>query len=134
MVGSLSAFLWFSHPLTLTSPGYWDTLGNKRSVLPGETISLLVWVRPKYSVQVYKTCTDTALSGYQFTLWSSGAWKIHLCTEKLILRQGRRRTRDLSNCNRTRYHWTIPPPIITCTRIEKSFKYIIMRFNSLAII
>ena len=29
-----------SHPLTLTAPGHWATLGNQRSGLSGETISL----------------------------------------------------------------------------------------------
>ena len=32
---------------------------------------------PKYGAQEYQACTDTTLSGYQFTLWSSGASEIY---------------------------------------------------------
>ena len=56
------------------------------------------------------TCTDTALSGYQFIPWSSGASDIHLlCPEKFTLGQCRFRTTELSICRRTGYHWTNAP-------------------------
>ena len=34
-------------------------------------------VQPTYGAQTYQTCIDTALPGYQFTPWSSGASEIH---------------------------------------------------------
>ena len=44
-------------------------------------------VKPTYGTQEYKTCTDTALSRYQFTPWSSGASEIHfLCQEKFTFK------------------------------------------------
>ena len=73
-----------SYPLTLTSPG-----------LPGETISLPECVQPTYGAQEYQNDTDTALSGYQSTPWSSGALEIHfLCPERFTLGQCMIRTRD----------------------------------------
>ena len=68
--------------------------------VPGETISLLVFVQPIHSVPEYQTCTDTAFSGYKFTPWSSGASEIHfLCPKKFMLGQCRIQTRDLLICS-----------------------------------
>ena len=61
-------------------------------------------------VQKYQTYTDIALSGYQFTFWSSGASEILLLyPEKFTLGQCRIRTRDLSIMSQTYYHWTNMP-------------------------
>ena len=43
-----------------------------------------------YGTQEYLTCTDTALTWYQFTPWSSGASEIYfLCPEEFTLGQCR---------------------------------------------
>ena len=61
----------FSHPLTLTSTGHWAALGNKRSSLPGETISLLVLCAAKApgNIKPAKTgpsqCTSSHLGRVQ---------------------------------------------------------------------
>ena len=53
----------------------------------GETMSLPLCVQPTYGAYEYQTCTDHALSVYQFTTWSSGATQIHFlcCQEKFTL-------------------------------------------------
>ena len=65
----------------------------------------LVCLQSTYGSEVYQTCTDTVLSGYQFTPWSSGTSEIHiLCPEKFTFGQCRITTRDLTIFSRTRYH------------------------------
>ena len=67
-------------------------------------------VLPTYGAQVYQTCTDTALSGYQFTSWLNEASEIHfLYPEKFTLGQCRILTTHLSICSRTCYHWSKAP-------------------------
>ena len=95
---SRSTTLWH-----LTTPGHWATLENLCSSLPGETFSGFVCSQHKAPRK--KFCTDTALSGYHFTPWSSWASEIHfLCPEKFRLGQCRIRTTDFSICIRTCYH------------------------------
>ena len=52
----------------------------------GKQLNSRFCVQPTYGAQEYLTWTDTALSGYQITPWSSGASEIHsLCPEKFKL-------------------------------------------------
>ena len=120
----LSAIQPFSHHLTLIPLViglYWETSVR---VSLGKLFHYRFCVQPTYGAQECQTCTDTALSGYQFTPWSSGASEIHfLCPEKFTLGQCRIRTTELSLCRRMRYHWTKRAPlyIIRSTRITQSF-------------
>ena len=79
LVGLLSSIHSFSHPLTLTSSGHWAVLGNQRSGLTGETNSLPFFCAANTRCSGIQTCKDTALSGYQFTTWSS------IASDKLFL-------------------------------------------------
>ena len=77
---------------------------------PGETISLPVLCAANIWLPGIQQCQDTAIMGYQFTPWSSGAPEIHfLCQKKFILGQCRIHTRDLSICSRMHYHQTNTP-------------------------
>ena len=63
----------------------------------GKLIHSRLCVQPTYDALLYQTCTDTALSGYQFTPWSSGASGIHfLYPEKFTLGQCRIWNTDIS--------------------------------------
>ena len=95
------------HPLTLTSPGYWATLGNQRvQVSLGKQFHFGFCVQTTYGAQEHQSCTYTTLSGYQFTPRPSGTSEIH--PEKFMLGQCRIQP-HLSICSRTRYHWTNTP-------------------------
>ena len=63
----LTAFQVFSHSATLR-----HYLLTGLLYYPGETISRFC-VQPTYGAQEYQICTDTAISGYQFTPWLSDA-------------------------------------------------------------
>ena len=110
LLGLPSTIQSFSHPLTfnfLWSLGYFRKLAFGS---PWGNISLPVCVQQIYGAQEYQTCTETALSGYQFTTWSSGTSEIYvLCSQKFRLDQCMIRTTDLSICRRTRYHWINAP-------------------------
>ena len=73
LIGSLSAIQPFCHPLTFNFP--WS-LGYVR-VSMGKLFHSQFCVQPTYGAQEYQTDKDTALSGYQFTPWSSGASEIN---------------------------------------------------------
>ena len=85
-------------PFSLTSTDHWATLGNYFTS---------GFVCSQHTAPKNIKLAQTALLWYQFTLWSSGASEIYfLCPEKFALGQCRIRTRDLSICSRTLYHWT----------------------------
>ena len=57
------------------------SFGNWLLGFPEETISLTVLCAANISSE-YQTCTDTTLSGCQFTPWSSGASQIQFCAQR----------------------------------------------------
>ena len=65
-MGPLLAIQPFSHPLTLTFPGHWATLGNyERLGLPGKTISLsgLRAANTRHMLAVHKTGSEIVSPG-----------------------------------------------------------------------
>ena len=92
----------FVGPLTAIQQTFDINFPWLRSGLPEETIYFapVFYVQATYGAKEYQTCTDTALSGYQFR-----GSEIHFqCPEKFTLCQRRIRTKDLSICIRTSYH------------------------------
>ena len=74
LVGPLSAIQPFSHPLTLNFP--WS-LGYIKKLAFGSPYSLPVLCAA--NMLEYLNCTDTALSGYQFTPQQCGVSEIISC-------------------------------------------------------
>ena len=111
MVVVLSAIHPFNHPLTLNFP--WS-LGYIRKLALGSLWGQLYYsrfcVQTTYGAHEFQTCTDTALSGYQFTPRSSG--DSFLVPEKFTLGQCRIRTMDILISSRTRNHWMNGPRLI----------------------
>ena len=90
LVRPLSAIQPFSYPLALhvSPPGHWATLGTIDRVSLGRLLHSWFCKQLTHGAQEGHTCTDTTLSGNQFTPWSSGVSEIHfLCPEQFTLNQ-----------------------------------------------
>ena len=131
LVGPLLAIQSFSHPLTFNFP--WS-LGYTRK-LEFESPWGNYFTQPTYDAQKYQTCTDTTLSWYQFTPWSSRASEIHfLCPKNFTSGQCRIRTTSRSAVERAlfnariifSYGLLIDIFLVFCARGEKSFDHCIL--------
>ena len=106
LVGLLSAI---QLPFNINFP--WFYIWKLKCLgLPEETISLPVLCAAKIQCPGIPACTETTLSGYQFTPWLSLGDLNFLWPEKFILGQSRNLTRDLLICSWMRYHWINMPP------------------------
>ena len=87
-VGPLSAIKPFSRPLAINFP--WSLGKTSVRVSPGKLFYSRICVQQPDWAQEYQTCTDTAISGYQFTPCLSEASEINfLSPEKFTLSQCR---------------------------------------------
>ena len=112
LIWPLSVIQPFCHPLTLTSPGHWATLGKQRSDLPGETISLPVLYAPNIRRPgISNLHRDRPLKVPIYTLveWSIGY--SFLVLREIHFSQCRFRTREPSICSRCLW-----PHIQLCTK------------------